>query len=138
MRPGGELNRVITQGLEHKEARMTGRVVIELSEDPIAEFLVEWPCLEAVGIQPYVPASALHRHCLCRLYQSASPTLPASLCRNRHRGEISQAPAGVACNTANNVAAVVLQRESEGRISEVDSLGGIVRHERRNHRIALG
>jgi hypothetical protein len=77
MGPGGGLNRVITQGLEHKEARMARRVVTKLSEDPIAEFLVKWPCLEAVGIQPDVPASALHRYRLCRLYQSVASTLPA-------------------------------------------------------------
>jgi len=59
MGPGGRLNCIITQRLEHKEARMTGRVVRKLSEDLIAEFLVEWPCLEAVGIQPNV----LHPRC---------------------------------------------------------------------------
>src|SRR5262245_54077534 len=79
------LGRIRTQRLEHEEPRMTGRVVRQLSENPIAEFLVEWSCLEAVRIQPDVPASSLHRRRLCRLYQSASPTLPAQLCRDSHR-----------------------------------------------------
>jgi hypothetical protein len=114
-------------------------MIRQLPEDLIAKFLVEWPCLEAVSIEPDVAASTLRGRRLCRRYQSASSTLPrVILLEPTTEGEKQPAPTGVASNTADSVAAVVLQRESKGSISEVDSLGGIVRHERRNHRIALG